>query len=135
MMADVIREKEKHDKEQEELKNRPSPEKQCEDTKNLINNYYNEWKEKGEIRDVFSICYNFLRKHKFMVINKDMIDEAMAYGLKMARAKDKPLFEKVNPDNEEAEQRRYARNWCVQNYFKNVDIDILLNNINSELFT
>ena len=135
MMADVIRDKEKHDKEQEELKNRPSPEKQCEDTKNLIKDYYNEWKEKGEIRDIFSICYNFLRKHKFMTIMTEEIDEAMAYGLKMARSKDRPLFERVNPTDEEAEQRRYARNWCVQNYFKNVDIDILLNNINSELFT
>jgi len=135
MMADVIRDKEKHDKEQEELKNRPSPEKQCEDTKNLIKDYYNEWKEKGEIRDIFSICYNFLRKHKFMTIMTEEIDEAMAYGLKMARSKDRPLFEKVNHTDEEAEQRRYARNWCVQNYFKNVDIDILLNNINSELFT
>ena len=134
-MADVIRDKEKHDKEQEELKNRPSPEKQCEDTKNLIKDYYNEWKEKGEIRDIFSICYNFLRKHKFMTIMTEEIDEAMAYGLKMARSKDRPLFERVNPTDEEAEQRRYARNWCVQNYFKNVDIDILLNNINSELFT
>ena len=134
-MADVIREKEKHDKEQEELKNRPTPDKQAEDTRKLIRDYYNEWKEKGEIRDVFSIAYNFLRKHKFMIIRTEDIEEAMVYGLKMARSKERPLFERVNPTDEEAEQKRYARNWCVQNYFKNVNIDILLNNIKPELFT
>lgn len=135
-MADVIREKEKHDQEVEELKNRPTTEKMAKDTRELIQNYYLEWKEKGEIRDVFSIAYNFLRKHKMMVITQDDINEAMSYGLMKARSKEKKNWlERVNPEDEKAESQRYARNWCVQNFFKKTDIDVLLNNINSDLFT
>jgi hypothetical protein len=134
-MADVIRAKEKHDQELKELANRPSPEQQSNDMKLLLRDYYEEWKEKGEIRDVFSIAYHFLRNHKFLIVRQEDIDEAMAYGLKMARSRERKLFEKVTPENEEAETKRYARNWCVQNFFKKTNIDILLNNINSELFT
>ena len=134
-MADALREKEKHEQELKELANRPSPEQQANDMKILIRDYYNEWKEKGEIRDIFGIAYNFLRKHKMITITEDDIKAAMDYGLKMARSRERKLFEKVTPEDEQSEQRRYARNWCVQNFFKKTKIDILLNNINSELFT
>ena len=38
-------------------------------------------------------------------------------------------------DIDEDDYKRWARNWCVQNYFKTVDIDVLLNNIKPELFS
>jgi hypothetical protein len=135
-MADALREKEKHEQELKELANRPTPQQQADNMKQLLKEYYEEWKEKGEIRDGFSIAYNFLRKHKMMTITQDNIDEALAYGLKKARSKEKKHWlDKVTPEDEKAESQRYARNWCVQNFFKNINIDILLNNINSELFT
>jgi len=135
-MSDALREKQKYDQEIEELKNRPTPEQMASDMKKLMKDYYEEWQEKGEIRDGFSIVYNFLRKHKFLKLTQQEIDEAMAYGIKKAKSKEKKNWmEKTNPEDEEADSRRFARNWCVQNFFKNNDIDILLNNINSELFT
>lgn len=135
-MADVIREKEKAEREQKELENRPSPEKQAENMKALMRDFYDEYKAKGEIRDLFSIAYNFLRKHKLLIIPKEMIDEALAYGNKMAKDKNnsKPLFERFSPSTEETESQRYARNYCVQKFFDNVNIDIFLNNIKPELF-
>ena len=134
-MADALREREKHQQELKELANKPSPEQMAKDMRELIKGFYAEWKENGEIKDVFSISYNFLRKHNMLIVNKEDIDEAMAYGLKMARSKEKKVFERVNPEDEKAETHRYARNWCVQKYFETIKIDVLLNNINSELFT
>ena len=135
-MADVIREKEKADREQKELENRPSPAKQAENMRNLMRDFYDEYKEKGEIRDLFSIAYNFLRKHKFLIIPTHMIEEAMAYGNRMAKEKSnsKPVFERFSSSTEHTESQRFARNYCVQKFFDNVDIDILLNNIKPELF-
>lgn len=133
-MADVIRAKEKYEQELKEQQNRPTPEQQCENTKAIIKDLYNQYKEKGEIRDVFNICYNFLRKHDMLTITKDDIDMAMDYGKKMVQAKEKPLMERVNESGRDLDIKRYARNWCVQNYFENVNIDVLLNNINPNLF-
>lgn len=135
-MADVIREKEKAEREQKELENRPSPAKQAENMRNLMKDFYDEYKEKGEIRDLFSIAYNFLRKHKLLIIPTHMIEEAMAYGNKMAkeRSNSKPVFERFSSSTEQTESQRYARNYCVQKFFDNVDIDIFLNNIKPELF-
>jgi len=134
-MADALREREKHQQELKEQANRPTPEQMAKDMKELIKGFYAEWKENGEIKDVFSISYNFLRKHNMLIVKKEEIDEAMAYGLKMARSKEKKVFEKVNPEDEKLETQRYARNWCVHKYFETINIDVLLNNINSELFT
>lgn len=134
-MADVLREKEKYEQELKEIANRPSPEEQAKNMRDLIKSYYEEYKEKGEIRDVFSIAYNFLRKHDFLKVKKEEIEQAMEYGLKMAKSKERKWYERVTPEDIDAESKRYARSWCVQNFFENINIDILLNNINSELFS
>jgi hypothetical protein len=117
------------------MENRPSPHKQCNDLKCLIKDMYEEFKETGELRDPFSICYNFFRKTKMLVVKKDEIDEAMDYGKKKYLSKERNLFDKVTDSSKELEIQRYARNWCVQNYFNNVGIDIILNNIKVEHFT
>ena len=139
-MADAIRRKEKDDERIREEKNRPTPKQQSEDTKQLIREVYDEYVENGEVRDVFNIVYNFMRKHRDLLsfhINKEQLEQAIDYGkLKAREMRDKkPLFERVLPSDAKIESDRYARNWCVQNYFKNVDIDVLLNNIKPELFT
>jgi hypothetical protein len=133
-MADVIRAKEKHDQELKEQQNRPSPEQQCESTKAIVNDLYKQYKETGEIRDVFNICYNFLRKHDMLVVTKEDIALAMEYGKKMVQSKEKPLMEKIKESDRDLDIKRGARNWCVQNYFENVNIDVLLNNIKPNLF-
>ena len=139
-MADVIRRKEKDDERIREEKNRPTTKQQSEDTKQLIREVYAEYVENGEVRDVFNIVYNFMRKHRDLLsfhINKEQLEQAIEYGKVKAREMrdKKPLFERVLPSDAKIESDRYARNWCVQNYFKNVDIDVLLNNIKPELFT
>lgn len=70
-----------------------------------------------------------------LIVKKDEIDLAMDYGKKMYLSKERNLFDKVTESSKELEIQRYARNWCVQNYFDNVGIDIILNNIKVEHFT
>jgi hypothetical protein len=43
------------------------------------------------------------------------------------------LYEVVS-SNSEVEIKRYARNYLVTKYFKNVEIDVVINNIKPELF-
>ena len=134
-MADVIRRKEKDEKEELEIKNRPSAEQQAKNMKEILNQFYKEYQETKEINDVFSIAYNFLRKHDFLKVEKEDIDLALEYGKKKYFEKEKKLTDKIVEVERDLEIKRHARNWCVQKYFKNVDFIVLQNNIKSELFT
>jgi hypothetical protein len=134
-LADTIRRKQKYDNEIKEMENRPTPQKQCNDLKGAIKDMYEEFKQTGELRDPFNICYNFLRRTKVLIVKKDEIEKAMDYGKKMYLSKERNLFDKVTESSKESEIQRYARNWCVQNYFNNVGIDVILNNIKVEHFT
>jgi len=132
-MADAIRRREKHLSELLEKENRPSPEKQAEDFRKLIREFYEQWKETGEIRDVFNLCYNFLRKHKMMSVPQPMIAEAQAYGKRKVEEMKKARLEKITFDLD-LEEKRWARNYCVQKFFESVDINVLCNNIKTEHF-
>ena len=134
-LADTIRRKQQYDNEMKEIENRPTPNKQCNDLKGLVKDMYEENKKNGQIIDPFNICYNFFRKTKMIIVKKDEIELAMDYGKKMYLSKERNLFDKVTDSSRDLEIQRYARNWCVQNYFNNVSIDIILNNIKVEHFT
>lgn len=132
-LSDAIRRKEKADMEKKEMENRPSPEKQVEVVREIFTGFYNEWKEKGEIRDMLNYGYNFLRRIGVLIVTKEDIEAAQAYAKKKIQEKNNSSF--LKPIDSENEEKRYSRNWCVQKYFESVDIDILLNNIKPEHFT
>lgn len=132
-MADTLRRKERWLQEQAEIKNRPTPQQQAEDTKDIIANFYKQYKDNGEINDVLNITYNFLRNNKMLKVTQSDIDEGMIYAKEKFKKKNNNVFIKLN-DSDDYEIKIYARNYIVQKYFQNVDIDILLNNIKSENF-
>jgi hypothetical protein len=135
-MADAIRRREKAIAEQVEKSNKPSPEQQAEDYKELFVSFYNEYKSQGYIRDVFNLCYNFLRKHDMMKVSKERIEEAQAYGRKrVEEVKETARKEGRKIDYDLGlEEKRWARNYCVQKYFDSVDINIICGNIKPEHF-
>lgn len=135
-MADSIRRREKALAEEREMQNKPSPEEQAEGYKELFLSFYNEYKKNGYIRDVFNLCYNFLRKHKFLEISKERIEEAQAYGKrKVEEVKENARKEGSKIDFDLGlEEKRWARNYCVHKYFDGVDINILCNNIKPQHF-
>jgi hypothetical protein len=77
-----------------------------------------------------------LRRAKLITPTKEEIEEAVKWGKDKAQEikRDKYAFTKYNLNLEE-EEKRWSRTWCVQNYFKNVDISVLVNNIKPEYFT
>lgn len=135
-LHDTIRKKEKYDLEQLEEQNKRTPEQRAEDMKDTFLGFYKEWQDKGEINDVFHQCYDFLKKHKILRLDKEEIENARAWGKgKAALIKSKMSNQfKYYTINDEQQERVWSMNWCVQNYFKKNGIDILINNIKSELF-
>lgn len=132
-LSDAMRRRDRYVHEQLEKANKPSPEQQSKDFKDIIKGLYNEWKETGEIGDPFTLAYNYLRRTNLLKVSKAEVEAAQKY------AKDKTTKIKQEGKirfelNYEREEIKLARNWCVQNFFKNVNIDILLNNIKPEHF-
>jgi hypothetical protein len=114
-LADSIRRREKALQQEAEKRNRPTPEVMAEDWKKMVYEYYDEWKEKGEIRDAFSLLYNYLRKWKMMEVTKETIEEAQAYGKKkVAELKEKEFFGKIDSHLYATQEKGFSRNYCVQ---------------------
>jgi hypothetical protein len=133
-LAEPIRKMEKSKLEEEYQKKKPSPEEEAELTKEIFRSCYAQWKKTGEITDVFNVCYKHLRKFKLMKVTQQLIDDAKEYGLKKAFEVKKN--HKLGIDfNAMMEQDRWARNYCVQKYFENVDIEDVCKNITASLFS
>lgn len=134
-LADAIRRKEKHEFEQEEIKNKPTPEEEAKLTKEILKDFHSKSQEIGEVADPFNICYNFLRKYNFLKVQKHEIDEAMQFGEKMyiQNAQKNAIFSSLE-SNKETEVKKHARNYIVKKYFDKTDIDILLSKVTPDLF-
>jgi hypothetical protein len=84
----------------------------------------------NSINDLFNSVYNFLRRTKRLMHPKELVDEAMEYGKIKCREEVNMVYgirvesrEKVNKD---AIQKRYARNYIVEKFFKDINIDELI---------
>lgn len=139
-LADAVRDREVFLREEKEKNNKPTPEEQAERFQALFRNFYKEWKEIGEINDPFSLSYNYLRKHNLMPVPPSLVKEAQEYGKKKADEHNKARQKRglktafSSIDIFQMEEKKWARNYCVQKYFENVDIDILCNKIIPEHF-
>jgi hypothetical protein len=133
-LADAVRKREKRAAEIEDEKNRPTPQQQSDNMKKIIREFYNEYKKTGEVKDVLNICYNFLRKMKVLVVTQADLEKAQKWGKEKAEIIMKADQRNFKWNNE-IEYKRWARNWCVQNFFQSVDIDVLINNIKPEQFS
>jgi hypothetical protein len=70
-----------------------------------------------------------------MEVTKETIEEAQAYGKKkVAELKEKEFFGKIDSHLYATQEKGFSRNYCVQKFFKTVDINILANNIKVEHF-
>jgi len=79
-LADALRAKEKFELEEAEKASRPTPEQECETTRELFLNFYEEFKKNGEINDPFNLAYNLLRKEKWMKVSESDINESLQQG-------------------------------------------------------
>lgn len=103
----------------------------------LIRYFYDEYKSNGIVKDYFNTLYNYFRRTKRMSPDKNMVNDALAYAKEEAKKHIKDYFddafkkEKVNVENIE---KRYARNYCVQVFFNNLDIEKLISTITIQEF-
>ena len=132
-LAESIRRKEEHEYAEMQKKNTPTPKEEMELTKDIFKSFYEQYKKEGVISDVFNLCYKHLRQHSSFSPDKKMVDDAMEYAKFRVSQMDKELFRDIikSPDNE---IKRWARNYCVQKYFDNIDINLLLDSIKEEQF-
>lgn len=139
-MAEPIRQRELAINEEKEKMNKPSPEEQARRFQELFRNFYIEWQKTGEINDPFSLAYNYLRKNNLLPVSKQMVADAQEYGKKKAdeyiKARQKSgrkISFKIS-DIVGMEEKKWARNYCVQKFFENVDIENLCSKIISTHF-
>lgn len=99
----------------------------------ILNIEYQTYKDSGVVQDSFSIIYNHLKKTGRLKFKKAEIDEAIAYGERMASEKAIKLTGNIRDyltfhnddkttDDKERWVKKYARNYCVQKYFDTIDI-------------
>lgn len=134
-LADAIRRKEKYEMEVAEQNNKPTPEEEAQLTREILKDFHRKSQEIGEVNDPFNICYNFLRKYKFLKVGQDDINEAMLIGEKMYthNAQKNAILSNLGNDKE-METKRNARNYLVKRYFDKTDIEILLSKVTAGLF-
>lgn len=118
-----------------ELTKPVSDEYRMESMVELIRYMYWKYKSDGIINDVFNTVFSFLYRTKRLIVPKEMADAAVEYGSRMAIAEvDKTygiLIREADKPNRELIKSRYARNYCVQEYFSLLpDIDSLISGIN-----
>lgn len=114
-----------------------TPEEKMESMVELIRYFYDKYKSQGIVNDYFNTLYNYLRRTNRLSISKEMIDEALKYGKEEAIKHKKEYFDdalKKEKVNIEGVEKRYARNYCVQVFFNNLDIEKLISTIKIEEF-
>jgi hypothetical protein len=144
-LADPIRKRDKAILLEKEKK-KPSPEEEAKLTQEIFLGFYSENKEKGEINDVFNLCWKFVRNqikagnndflHKWTNPQKEQYNEAMNYASKKLSEKENNIknYFKIIPDKDE-QIKKIARNYCIQRYFDDIkDIQEIIKKIKPNLF-
>ena len=147
-LADAIRRMESAKQMEEELKKKPTPEKEAELTIELFKDFYDQHKEGKQIKDVFNICWNYLRAqvksgnkeflNRWTNPKKEDYEEAIKYATNnfMDSIKLDPYGgHGIDEDWKENQIKKIARNYCVQKYFDEVDFRFIVKNIKPEHFS
>lgn len=115
-----------------------TPKEEVDFYKSIIRDDYIRFADKGEVMDYFSMIYNFLKRTKRIILDKEMIDNAVKYGESMyikmlVQERTEKLqgnFNMIYERDEDLAKKKYSRNYCVQEYFKKNNMDDVINSIN-----
>lgn len=136
MYNELMKRKELSDN-KKEMDKEITPEEKMESMIELIKYFYNKYKSEGIVNDYFNTLYNYFRRTNRLVIGKQMIDDALKYGKKEAQKHKKEYFDdafKKDKVNIEGVEKRFARNYCVQVFFNNLDIEKMISTIKIQEF-
>lgn len=119
------------------MEKQPTPEEKMQSMIDLIQYFYDEYLKDGIINDHFNSVYLFLERNKMINPSEETILESVKYGKEMANKYITNLFvDSLNTEKPKREyiEKRYARNYLVQKYFKTYKIDNLVKRINVSQF-
>lgn len=99
----------------------------------LIRYIHQQYIETGKVNDVFNVLYNYFKRTNRIVLDKLIIAEAMAYGKKKMEIHIHEtwglnLRSRETPDTDLI-TKRFARNYCVDKYFKGLNLESLISSI------
>jgi len=139
-LSDAIRNKEKYEEKLLLENNKPTKEKMAENMKLILTEFWNDWKSKGEFTDYLSLSYNFFRDRKdffkFTFDEKRIIKAQDWANKKMVEDRANNGFFKFKEKDENLQKRKYARIWCVMDFFSRFEkVDEILNLITPELWS
>lgn len=136
MYNDLMKRKESLDL-KKEMDKEITPEEKMQNMVELIRYFYDKYKSEGIVNDYFNTLYNYFRRTNRMVVGKKLIDEALTYAKVESKNHIKEYFEdglKTEKIDIESLEKRYARNYCVQVFFDNLDIEKLVSTITIDEF-
>lgn len=107
----------------------------------LIFNEFQMFKAQGVLNDYLSMVYDFLKKSKRLVITEELKNKAIEQGERMyneyvsnQRMAGNMVDKFWNIQDKKAKINKMSREYCVMEYFKNVDIEKLLQSIKDDEF-
>lgn len=120
-----------------ELENKPTAQQKMDGIVELIKYLHDGYKESGEVIDHFNTLYNYLRNNNKMQVSKELINDALVYAEIKTREHIHNYFSDVlgqHNINEEYIKKRFARNYCVKDYFEKVGLDNIIASVNINEF-
>ena len=119
---------------------KPSPAQERETMIQILLTEYKTFTDTGMVDDSFSIIYNHLKKTGRLKFKKYEVDEAKAYGKRMAGESAHKFTQNLRDYMEALDgtkkstqkeylENKFARNFCVQKYFNTIKIDELVESL------
>lgn len=123
----------------------PTPESDMQMMKDLLQLEYDKFTAGGKISDPFSFCYHYLDRTKRIVLTPEQRKEAGEYGKKRAadildarrktlKQEAKPIGDVIDGMSQMKLSQMFARNYCVEQYFKTVNFEKLLKSVKASEF-
>jgi len=132
-LYDEIYERKVRDEAKKKMEEKPSPEKRMVSMKDLILYFWEQYKNEGEVKDLFNVLYDYFKRTNQLNLTKELIDEAMEYGKEKSENYVSNHYTDIlgkEKTDKEYFRKRFARNYCVQKKFSECeDIDIIVSKV------
>jgi len=116
----------------------PTPEEKKQSMIELIAYFYAKYKEHGFINDYFSTVYLFFKRTGILKLDKELIEKALEYGKHMANKEANDFMSLMDKGKDKTDkevlQKRFARNYAVQDFFEKTPLEVILSKINVNQF-
>ena len=156
LLLEILQRRDEHEqKELAEHSTKPIPEESMENMIYIIKAEYERYNQHSVVSDPFNIVFNFLKRTKRLVIDKELTNQALEYANRMAKtalieqtlsengqireisavmSDDEYRLNDKQKENKDNLVKRYARNYCVEKYFSIKNIDEIIESITLKEF-